>query len=310
MKRVVSLFLALMLCLGAFVACKSVDEEPENTPEQPEEAPDTSDKVQEDQKEEEKEKEEEPKKRFVHWTQESMSAQFTSAVAELSDGTTLPYRLYVPEDYDPKKTYPLLVVLHGAGERGTDNEAQLKHALLQMFNVQNSPARDAIVLAPQCPAGQQWVDTPWANGNYSTAKVKESNELAGVMEIIDELWYEYTIDDNRIYAMGLSMGGFGTWDLLSRHSDVFAAGIPICGGGDPEMAEILVDVPIYTFHGSADTSVPVAGTREMAEALENAGSVVYTYEEFEGQGHGIWNDVASRADVINWLFEQSLADRK
>ena len=311
MKRVISLFLALMLCVGAFAACKSEDEQPENTPEQPEEQPEqTPDTPDTTEKEPEEETKEEPQKVFVPMTQESMSAQFTSAVAELSDGTTMPYRLYVPKDYDAKKTYPLLVVLHGAGERGKDNEAQLKHALLQMFNVENSPVRDAIVLAPQCPEGQQWVDTPWASGNYSTAKVKESNELAGVMEIIDELWYEYTIDDDRIYAMGLSMGGFGTWDLLSRHSDVFAAGVPICGGGDPEMAEVLVDVPIKTFHGSADTSVPVAGTREMAEALENAGSEVFTYEEFEGQGHGIWNTVAARADVINWLFEQSLADRK
>jgi predicted peptidase len=105
------------------------------------------------------------------------------------------------------------------------------------------------------------------------------------------------------------MGGFGTWDLLSRHGDMFAAGVPICGGGDPAMAEMLVDVPIYTFLGSVDSIVPVAGTRGMAEALEAAGSSVFTYEELEGMDHGIWETVADRADVVKWLFSQTLANR-
>jgi predicted peptidase len=168
---------------------------------------------------------------------------------------------------------------------------------------------DAIILVPQCPEGQQWVDTPWANGNYSTGKVKESNELAGVVNLVDDLIYDYMVDENRIYAMGLSMGGFGTWDLLMRHGDLFAAGVPICGGGDPAMADELVEVPIYTFHGSADPTVPVTGTREMAKALEDAGSSVFTYEELDGMGHGISETVAGRADVVEWLFAQSLADR-
>jgi predicted peptidase len=181
--------------------------------------------------------------------------------------------------------------------------------LQKMFNHKDSPLMNAIILVPQCPDGQQWVDTPWANGNYSTQKVKESNELAGVLNVVDELIYDYMVDEDRIYAMGLSMGGFGTWDLLSRHGDMFAAGVPICGGGDPSMADELADMPIYTFHGSADTSVPVAGTREMAEALEAAGSSVFTYEELDGMGHGIWETVADRADVVKWLFSQTLANR-
>ena len=309
MKRIVVLLLALLLCMSAVVACKSEDEPPA---EQPNETP--QDSVEETPEEEvEKEEEqapvEEPKKVYAPMTQESMSAQFTAHTAELSDGTTLNYRLYLPEDYDAKKVYPLLVFLHGAGERGEDNEAQLLHMMLTMFNLESSPLREAIVLAPQCPNGQQWVDTPWANGNYSTTAVKESNELAGVVEIVDQLWFDYSIDENRIYAMGLSMGGFGTWDLLMRHSDIFAAGVPICGGGDPTMADTLVDVPIYTFHGSADPTVPVAGTRAMAEALEEAGSTVYTYEELADMGHGIWGTVAARADVIEWLFAQALDQR-
>ena len=168
---------------------------------------------------------------------------------------------------------------------------------------------DAIVLVPQCPEGEQWVDTPWASGNYSVQGVKESVELAGVVRVVEDLTFAYMIDEDRIYAMGLSMGGFGTWDLLMRHGDVFAAGVPICGGGDPSMADALVNVPIYTFHGSIDTTVPVAGTREMAQVLQDAGSTVFTYEELDGMAHGIWETVAARADVVKWLFSQSLADR-
>ena len=204
---------------------------------------------------------------------------------------------------------PVVIFFHGAGERGSDNCQQLTHGATELLAWCEKHQQKALLLFPQCPAGMQWVDTPWANGNYSTTAVKESNELAGVVEIVDQLWFDYSVDEDRIYAMGLSMGGFGTWDLLMRHSDIFAAGVPICGGGDPTMADTLVDVPIYTFHGSADPTVPVAGTRAMAEALEEAGSTVYTYEEMEDMGHGIWGTVAARADVIEWLFAQALDQR-
>ena len=242
-------------------------------------------------------------------SQDHVTSFFTYHQTEMSNGDRMVYRLYVPSDYTPDNEYPLMVLLHGAGERGVDNEKQLLYMTRQMFNQKNSPLTDAIILAPQCPAGQQWVDTPWASGNYSTEQVKESTELACVMDILDDLRFDYAIDENRIYAVGLSMGGFGTWDLLMRHGDIFAAGVPICGGADPEMAEVLADIPIWTFHGSDDTTVPVAGTREMAQALEDAGSTVFTYEELEGMQHGIWSTVADRTDVFSWLFEQRLSDR-
>ncbi len=242
-------------------------------------------------------------------SQEQVVSMFDYGTTKLDDGNEMVYRLYVPSNYSETKEYPLLVLLHGAGERGTDNEKHMCYMLRAMFNHKDSPLADAIILVPQCPNGQQWVDTPWASGNYSVDRVKESAELAGVVNVVDNLTYDYMIDEDRIYAMGLSMGGFGTWDLLMRHSDIFAAGVPICGGGDPTMADVLVDVPIYTFHGSDDPTVPVAGTREMAQALEDVGSLVYTYEELEGMQHGIWETVAARADVVKWLFEQSLSDR-
>lgn len=224
-------------------------------------------------------------------------------------GKRIAYRLYVPLDYGPDKEYPILLVLHGAGERGSDNAKQMVHFVPQMFNTKNSPVTDAIIVCPQCPEGNQWVDTPWANGSYSIDKVKISDELLTVMEILDELYMEFSLDEDRYYVMGLSMGGFGTWDLLMRYPNTFAAGIPFCGGADPSQAERLVDVPIQTFHGSADSIVPASGTREMVAALRAAGSTVCTYEELAGQDHGIWNAIAARSELIEWLFAQDLSNR-
>ena len=226
------------------------------------------------------------------------------------DGTTLPYRLYVPYDYDPTKDYPVLIVLHGAGQRGTDNLGGVKHMLPQMYAHENTPMAEAIVFCPQCPAApNQWVDTPWAKGNYSVDDVPMSNELEAVLELLDEIEEEYSTDPDRYYVTGLSMGGFGTWDLLMRYPDKFAAGVPICGGADPSYADVLRDVPIFTVHSTDDPTVPAKGTQEMVKALRDAGSTVLKYQELEGMGHGVWNWTAENIEVWKWLFEQKLSDR-
>lgn len=236
-------------------------------------------------------------------------SMFTYHEIKKDNGQKMVYRLYVPSNYDPEKEYPLLVVLHGAGERGVDNEKQFDNLIKEMFKHPTTPLNNAIVLAPQCPEGNQWVDTPWANGNYSTASVKESDELKAVMKIVTGLRSDYSVDDNRIYAMGLSMGGFGTWDLLMRHSDVFAAGIPICGGADVSKAPELAKIPIRTFHGGADTVVPFAGTRAMATAIEANDPVDFTYTEFAGAGHDVWTRVGQDLSNLEWLFSQSKAEK-
>ena len=184
-----------------------------------------------------------------------------------NDTTTLPYRLILPENYDESKEYSLLFFFHGAGERGNDNELQFFHCV--QYLADNMP--ETIIVAPQCPAGQQWVDTPWSNGAYSIEAVPESDEMIAVMELLDELKEKYSVDTDRIYAAGISMGGFGTWDIMMRHNDVFAAGIPVCGGGDPSQAENLVDVPLFVFHGDKDDAVPVSGSRDTVQAIKDAG---------------------------------------
>jgi predicted peptidase len=237
-------------------------------------------------------------------TRELVEELFEYATFTASDGTTLPYRLYVPYEYDPDKEYPVLVVLHGAGERGTDNKGNIFHMLHDMFSHADTPLSEAIIIAPQCPgAPNQWVDTPWVNGNYSVDRVSMSNELSAVLELLWEIEDEFSTDDDRYYITGLSMGGFGTWDMIMRYPDVFAAAVPICGGADPSYAAEICDMPIYTVHGSADPTVPVAGTRAMVEALKALGCPII-YQELEGEGHGVWNWAAQNADVWEWLFSQ------
>ncbi len=225
-------------------------------------------------------------------------------------GYTLKYRLYIPKNYDCGEKYPLLVFLHGAGERGNDNELQMKNCLQVMFNDITSPVYDSVIIVPQCPENAQWVNTPWADGSYSTRNVRESPPLEMVCHIIDEVRDFCNIDDDRVYVSGISMGGFGTWDMLARHGSRFAAGIPICGGGDPSYARMLKRIPIRTFHGSSDDAVPVNGTREMYAAIKREGGEEISYTEFEGCGHNIWDMVFSDPNNIRWLYEQSRRERR
>lgn len=222
-----------------------------------------------------------------------------------NEDTVLPYRLILPESYDESKSYPMLVFLHGAGERGNDNELQFFHCV--QYLADNLP--ECIIVAPQCPVNNQWVDTPWANGAYSVDAVPESNELKAVMELLQALQTEFSVDADRIYASGISMGGFGTWDLMMRHNDYFAAGIAVCGGGDPSKAELLKDTPLYVFHGDADTSVPISGSRDTVQAIRDAGGEKVSYIEYAGAGHGIWNDAFATKGLLTNLLTQKLSDR-
>lgn len=228
-----------------------------------------------------------------------------------SNGYTMPYRLYIPKNYDCGVMYPVVILLHGAGGRGNDNEGQFLSGMPQvMFNDTDSPIYDSIVILPQCPADRQWVYTPWENGNYSTDVVGESRELEAVLDILDNVTELYNVDLDRVYITGLSMGGFGAWDLLMRHGARFAAGLIVCGGGDPSYAKLLKRIPIMTYHGSDDPSVPVTGTRIMYASIMKEGGENISYTEFDGEGHDIWGKVYSDPNVIRWLFDQSREERR
>ena len=221
-----------------------------------------------------------------------------------SNGLTLPYRIFVPADYSEDYAYPVVLLLHGAGERGTDNEKTLVNVVPNLYIQKTSPFYHAIVIVPQCPENMQWVDTPWANGNYSVENVPISKPMTAAVELLDSIIANYSINTDRQYVTGLSMGGFGTWDLLMRFPDRFAAAIPYCGGADPSQAENLAKIPIYTFHDTTDTSVPVSGTQAVVEAIKAAGGTLITYKETTGKGHNVWNTGSQTPGLSKWLFEQ------
>lgn len=233
-----------------------------------------------------------------------VNVAFDKKTFQASNGLNLPYRIFVPEDYSEDYAYPVVLLLHGAGERGTDNEKTLVNVVPNLYMKKSSPFYHAIVIVPQCPENMQWVDTPWANGNYSVDNVPISKPMTAAVELLDSIIATYSINTDRQYVTGLSMGGFGTWDLLMRFPDRFAAAIPYCGGADPSQAENLAKIPIYTFHDTTDTSVPVSGTQAVVKAIQEAGGTLITYKESTGKGHNVWNTGSQTPGLSTWLFEQ------
>ena len=220
-------------------------------------------------------------------------------------GETIPYRLVLPDVYDEKYKFPLVVFFHGAGERGHENERQLDNCVQQIAD--HMPK--AIILAPQCSHNKQWVDTPWDKGSYSTDDVPESDKMIAVMALVEQVMQQYSVDRNCVYAAGISMGGYAVWDAMIRHNEVFAAGVAVCGAGDPTKAAILKDTPMFVYHGTADATVPVSGSVEMVEAIEAAGGAKVQYTEFEGSGHGIWGITFDQKDLYSELKKCRLSDR-
>ena len=171
------------------------------------------------------------------------------------NGQTLLYRWMEPAKVEVGKPYPLVVLLHGAGERGTDNRLQLVHGGRQLLAWGREWKLPFVLVAPQCPGGKQWVDTPWGALAH-TMPESPSETLALAMELLDNRLAALPVDHDRVYATGVSMGGYGVWDLLQRRPGFFAAAVPVCGGGDTNLASRLVSVPIRAFHGKADGVVP------------------------------------------------------
>jgi len=219
----------------------------------------------------------------------------------------MPYRLFIPADYNPNNSYPLVLFLHGAGERGTDNNAQLtanKGASL-WAETANQAKYPCFVVAPQCPGNKQWVNTNWGNGSYSIEKVPMSNELKMVKDIIETLQTQYNIDASRLFIDGLSMGGYGTWDFILRYPTMFKAAIPMCGAGDPTKAFLISTLPLWVFHSNDDVAVPVTGSRDMVNAINALGfnNRSQFYSEYYNKGHvSAYETALNEPNLVNWLF--------
>lgn len=212
----------------------------------------------------------------------------------------LPYRLSRPGKLSTQKKYPLIVMFHGAGERGTDNEKTMKH-FLPMLGRADFPLDEAYVLIPQCDEPYRWVEADW-NLPAHRQPAQPSKPINALFDLMRRLIASESVDTSRIYAVGLSMGGFAVWDVLSRRPDLFAAGIAVCGGGDENTARSFRS-PVWAFHGAKDQVVRPDRSRNMVEALKRAGRSV-RYTEYASEGHGSWRPAFQEPDVIHWLFSQ------
>ena len=192
------------------------------------------------------------------------------------------YLLYLPKDYDAKESWPLLLFLHGAGERGDDLELVKKHGPPKLIS--EGKAFPFLVVSPQCPKDRWW----------------EPMELVA---LLDEIARKYNVDQDRIYLTGLSMGGFGTWRLAAFAPDRFAAIAPICGGGETYWAKQIAPLPVWAFHGAKDAGVPLERSEEMVVALKKQGGnpklTVYPNAE-----HDSWTETYNNPEFYEWLLEQ------
>ncbi len=217
-------------------------------------------------------------------------------------GEVLKYRLLKPADFDPDKKYPLVVFLHGAGERGDDNSAQLVHCMSEFCTAERRQQYPCYVLAPQCPTEQKWADVDWTSDKPDFPE-QISRSLNLTMQVVEAMLADAAVAKNRVYIAGLSMGGYGTWDALARRPELFAAAIPICGGASVEQVRAFKHIPLWCFHGSADNVVNVERSRELIAALKAAGGEP-RYTEYPEVGHNSWTQTFASEETFQWLFQQ------
>jgi predicted peptidase len=230
---------------------------------------------------------------------------FEARLHENGAGEKLPYRLLRPSAEEPGKKYPLVLCLHGMGERGEDNLRQLAHGVRRFAEPEIRERFPAWVVVPQCPGNERWVEAPRSSaGGYDRPK-EISRPLRLCREVVSTLEKEEAVDSQRLYVLGLSMGGFGTWDLISRYPGLFAAAVPICGGGDEALAPFLLKTAIWAFHGGKDEVVSPEYSRRMIRAIERAGGSP-SYTEYPDVGHNSWDPALAEPQLFSWLFSQAL----
>ncbi len=208
----------------------------------------------------------------------------TAERVKLMDSYVFRYLSYVPDRYgkDRSQNWPLLLFLHGAGERGSD---------LKLVNINGPPKLieagkkfPFVVISPQCPQDTWWVPP-------------------ALEAFTDSIQRRYRIDPARIYVTGLSMGGFGTWELAERHPERYAAVIPICGGGDTSRADHLRNLPVWAFHGAQDDVVPLSRSKDMIDAIKAAGGNP-RFTIYPQAGHDSWTETYANDEIYSWLLQQ------
>lgn len=228
---------------------------------------------------------------------------------------TLPCRILTPLNFQIGKKYPLVIFLHGAGERGNDNQAQLQWGADLFLDSLNRINYPAIVVFPQCPSNDKWAEynkNPNADSTgyiYTTdAPIKKSLQL--VSQFIDTLLASGQVDRTRVYLGGLSMGGFGTYELLWRRPQTFAAAFPICGAMNPaRVNDFRKNLPLWIFHGDKDAIIYVSNSRLISNLAKNTNPNV-RYTEYPGVGHDSWRNAFKEPELLSWLFSQRNINKK
>lgn len=223
---------------------------------------------------------------------------------QASDGSSLWYNIYIPEEEVEGRQLPLFLFLHGSGERGSDNRSQLKHVAHRFDQEDFQSKFPSIVIVPQCPTGGYWAPVDRSQGDWRpSSALGPMPSMQRLIELLQVLRQHPQVDLNRMYLAGLSMGGFGTYDLLSRHPDWFAGAIGICAGADLSVVEQIKEVPLQIFHGAKDKVVPVELSRTLYQSLKKAGASV-SYTEYPEGDHLVWDKAFEGDRVLQWLFSQ------
>lgn len=193
------------------------------------------------------------------------------------------YLIFLPRDYKSSEEWPLILFLHGAGEKGTDLDRLKNTALPEKLEERED--FPFVVISPQCPPGFTW-----------------STKLVG--GLLDSAVKQYRVDENRIYLTGISMGGYGTWHMAMEQPTRFAAIAPICGGGNPRLASRIRHLPVWVFHGAQDKVVPISESQVMADALENLGGNV-RFTIYPNAGHDSWTVTYDNPELYDWFLSHS-----
>lgn len=226
-----------------------------------------------------------------------------------AEGKVLPYRILYPENYDKTKKYPLLLVLHGAGERGKDNAKQLVHGAKLFLADSNRKKFPAIVVFPQCPEESFWAAVK-IDRSKQPLKIdfdytaEPSWPLVAANELVKKIITEEGVNNKKVYITGLSMGGMGTFESVYRYPELYAAALPICGGGDTlHYDKRIAKIKFWVFHGAADAVVNVALSRQMVQRLKDV-NVPVNYSEYPGVNHNSWDNAFAEPDYLRWMFAQ------
>ena len=226
----------------------------------------------------------------------------------VSDKDSLPYRLLLPKNFDNAKKYPLIVFLHGAGERGNDNELQLVHGKDLFINMNKNNTFPSIVVFPQCSKNSYWANVSRINNSFSfLGDPTENKSLKLVEGMINDLQSNFKINSNQIYVGGLSMGGMGTFELVYRNPDMFAAAFAICGGANPKIGEKISKTNWRIYHGDKDFVVPVKLSIDMYNSIKSFNKNVYL-KIYPNVNHNSWDNVFREPDLFKWLFSNSKAN--